>query len=93
LTVTREYFGGTPAVWPLDLPDLRGLPGFQDAWMISAEGATSSLGVSGQPYGFRVKDARDGDLFRSASRGGPAVQLVVPQAAGRSESLKNRQRL
>jgi hypothetical protein len=78
LTATREYFGGTPATWPLDLPDLRGLPGFQDEWMFPAESASWTVSVSGQPYGFRVADARAGDLFRSAHLSGPAA-LVVPR--------------
>ena len=75
LMATREYFGGTPATWTLELPELQGAPGFQDAWRFTAASATWHVQVTGQPFRFRLTDAHDGDLLRTAHLSGPEVLL------------------
>jgi hypothetical protein len=77
LVATREYFGGTPETWTLDVPDLRGVPGFQASWSFPQQGFDWLLMVTGQPSPFDPRTANVGELFRTA-------QLRGSEAQGRS---------
>ena len=73
ITATKEYFGGTPVRWSLEIPDLNGVPGFFPLWGMPSGGMGWTLRVSGVPYRFSARSARDGDTYRAASGSGVAI--------------------
>ncbi|MFN2566875.1 MAG: hypothetical protein ABR499_17900, partial [Gemmatimonadaceae bacterium] len=67
IRATKEYFGGTPAIWSLTLPDFTGVPGFSPLWGLAPGPNAWTLTVTGLPYRFSSESARDGEVYRSAT--------------------------
>ncbi len=68
LTATREYFGETPAVWSLTLPDFSGVPGFQLANALTAGELRVTVTATNRRFGLSNTNAQDGETVLSASR-------------------------
>lgn len=66
LLATKEYFGGTPATWSFDIPDLKSVSGFPTSWPDPRLGGVCTTIVSSRPYLLTPRTARDGDSYRSA---------------------------
>lgn len=73
MTATREYFGGTPRTWSLEMPDLSRVPGFQNIFGLRPGAFEWGLTVTDSPYWFRPSDATDGTMIRRASNWGEAT--------------------
>jgi hypothetical protein len=63
IIATKEYFGGTPATWSFDVPDLLSVPGYPSFWPDPRESGVCGLIVTDRPY---LASPHDGDTFRSA---------------------------
>jgi hypothetical protein len=70
LTATREYFGGTPAVWSLTVPDFSGVAGFQLVAAFAAGEFGWFARGSDRRSGLSVATAQDGETARSAYQAG-----------------------
>lgn len=70
ILATREHFGGTPDTWPLELPDLSALDGWDDVLALGDREFEWTLNVSGRPPSFSPRDAADGLVLRGASTKG-----------------------
>jgi hypothetical protein len=68
LNATREYFGETPAVWSLTLPDFSGITGFQVANALTNGELRVTVTATNRPFGFSNANAQDGQTVLSASR-------------------------
>jgi len=68
LNATREYFGETPAVWSLTLPDFSGIPGFQLAHALTDGELKVTVTATNRRFGFNDANAQDGETVLSASR-------------------------
>jgi hypothetical protein len=64
MRASKEYFGGTPAVWILSLPDLSGVAGFP-GWPTLPTPALLQVFASDAPF-VSSSTARAGDVYRSA---------------------------
>ena len=68
LLVTKEYFGGTPATWSINVPDLASVQGFPGedfrASNLCGVGSLTNL-----PFVFAPRTTQDGDVFTSVSYG------------------------
>lgn len=68
ISVTREYFGGTPVTWRIPFPDLYDLEGFPLNAGLTTGGLRWSLTLTGRPGLAHVPvTPADGQLFRSAT--------------------------
>jgi hypothetical protein len=70
ITATREHFGGTPDAWPLELPDLSAIDGWDDVLALGDREFEWTLNVSGRSPYFSPRDAADGLVLRGASTKG-----------------------
>ena len=70
MNVTREYFGETPTVWSLTVPDLSGVPGFSPAASFDQGEFDYSVSVTSRRFGLGAATAQDGDRILSATRSG-----------------------
>lgn len=70
ITATREYFGGTPATWTLELPDLAVVDGFPRSVSLKPGPFNWSVNVTSRPGFFPSPAPAEGRLFRSAHRAG-----------------------
>ena len=70
MSATREYFGGTPRTWTLEMPDLSRAPGFQNVFGLRPGAYEWTFGVTSRPYWFDQSDAVDGMVIRSARGSG-----------------------
>jgi len=70
LSATSGWFGGTPTVWDLTIPDLSQANGFLPSWMIAAGSNTtcSASAMSAMPPEWTAKP-NAGDVVNSAFRG------------------------
>jgi hypothetical protein len=68
MSATKEYFGGTPSVWSLTVPDLRFVEGFQTSWVLPPGPFQSSVVITDQRSDFSVTGPRDGETVRWADR-------------------------
>lgn len=68
LTATREYFGETPVVWSLTLPDFSGIPGFQLANALTDGELRVTATATNRRFGLSNANAQDGETVLSASR-------------------------
>jgi len=68
MSATKEYFGGTPLVWSLTVPDLSLVEGFQTSWVLPSGPFGSSVLISDQRSDFSVTGPRDGETVRWADR-------------------------
>ena len=73
MTATREYFGGTPRTWMLEMPNLTGVPGFQDVFGLHPGAYEWSVRVTDSPFWFEYAEATDGTTIRSAVDWGEAT--------------------
>ena len=73
MTATREYFGGTPRTWMLEMPNLTGVPGFQDVFGLHPGAYEWSVRVTDSPFWFEYAEATDGTTIRSAADWGEAT--------------------
>lgn len=73
MTATREYFGGTPRTWILEMPELSRVPGFQNVFGLHPGAYEWGLTVTSSPYWFRPSDATGGTTIRYASGSGEAT--------------------
>jgi hypothetical protein len=60
---TKEYFGGTPATWSFDVPDLLSVPGYPTFWPDPRQSGVCGVIVTDRPY---LSSPHDGDTYRSA---------------------------
>lgn len=72
LLVTKEYFGGTPPSWSLDVPDLTSVQGFPGE-DLRAMDLCSVAGLTNLPFVFAPQTTRDGDVFTSVTYRGSVV--------------------
>ena len=63
IIATKEYFGGTPATWSFDVPDLLSVPGYPSFWPDPRQSGVCGVIVTDRPY---LSSPHDGDTFRSA---------------------------
>lgn len=70
ITATREHFGGTPRAWPLELPDLSAVDGWDDVLALGDREFEWTLEVSGRSPFSSPRDAADGLVLYSASARG-----------------------
>jgi hypothetical protein len=63
IIATKEYFGGTPATWSFDVPNLLSVQGYPSFWPDLRESGVCGVTVTDRPY---LSSPRDGDTFRSA---------------------------
>lgn len=78
--VTSGYAQGTPAVWALQTPNLRGAPGWTEAWELRSGAPVdwSVTGFSGRPELLFGAAPEDGEFVRYAIRhSDPAAAAVV----------------
>ena len=68
LNATREYFGVTPPVWSLTLPDFSGIPGFQLANALTDGELRVKVTATNRRFGLSSANAQDGETVLSASR-------------------------
>ena len=68
LSATREYFGATPAVWSLALPDFSGITGFQLANALTEGELRVTVTATSRRFGLTSANAQDGETVLSASR-------------------------
>jgi hypothetical protein len=68
LTATREYFGETPALWSLTLPDFSAVPGFQLANALTDGELRVTVTATNRRFGLNNTNAQDGETVLSASR-------------------------
>jgi hypothetical protein len=68
LNATREYFGETPAVWSLTLPDFSGITGFQLANALTDGELRVTVTATNRRFGLSNTNAQDGETVLSASR-------------------------
>lgn len=68
MSATKEYFGGTPSVWSLTVPDLRLVEGFRTSWAPPPGPFGSSVIVTDQRTDFDATGPRDGEIVRWADR-------------------------
>ena len=67
LNASKEYFGNTPGIWSLTVPDFSGADGYQSSWGFSSERFDWVAYATSLPYGFSYeRNARDGDGFLAA---------------------------
>ena len=71
ISATREYFGGTPATWTIEMPDLAHIEGYPLNTALEPGPFGWSLHVTGRPgfYWVPIPPA-EGQLFRAADRYG-----------------------
>lgn len=72
IRATREYFGGTPAVWLLEVPDLAAVDGYPRGTALEAGPFTWSLALTSRPGFFFIPTGppQDGQVTRSATISG-----------------------
>ena len=71
LTATREYFGITPPVWSLTIPDLSGLPGMIASGAALGEGEFSWFAqANNRRFSLAFSNALDGETVLYGSRPG-----------------------
>lgn len=63
--MTREFRGAARASWSLTAPDLGHIPEIGNSWWITGQYQWVAY-ASGQPLGWTVTDAHDGDSFATA---------------------------
>jgi hypothetical protein len=68
LNATREYFGETPRVWSLTLPDFSGITGFQLANALTAGELRVKVTATNRRFGLSNANAQDEETVLSASR-------------------------
>ena len=68
LNATREYFGETPAVWSLTLPDFSGIKGFQLAHALTDGELRVAVTATNRRFGLSNANAQDGETVLSGSR-------------------------
>jgi hypothetical protein len=90
LFVTSGYARGTPSVWALQTPNLRGVPGWTEAWELRTGAPIdwSVTGFSGRPELLFGARPEDGEFVRYAIRhSDPAAAAAVSTA--RNGSLRS----
>lgn len=70
LNATREYFGGTPAVWSLTVPDFSGVAGFQLVGAFADGEFGWFANGSNRRFGLSASTAQDGETALYASQSG-----------------------
>ena len=79
MTATREYFGGTPREWTLEMPDLSRVPGFENVLGLRPGEYEWGFSVTSSPFGSGPADATDGMVIRRAwGAGAGTVPVPVP---------------
>jgi hypothetical protein len=68
LLVTKEYFGGTPATWSIDVPDLTSVQGFPGE-DFRASNLCGVASLTNLPFVFAPRTTHDGDVFTSVAYG------------------------
>ena len=68
LGATREYFGGTPALWALEVPDFSTVEGFQLVGMFADGPFSWFVRASNARFGLSRANANDGETVLSAFR-------------------------
>jgi hypothetical protein len=66
ITVTKEYFAGTPATWSMTIPDLVSVQGFPSGYPNPRSWGPCERDAYGWPYLFSPLSAHEGDVFRFA---------------------------
>jgi hypothetical protein len=72
LLVTKEYFGGTPPTWSVDVPDLTSVQGFPGEDLRALD-LCSVAGLTNLPFVFAPQTTHDGDVFTSVTYRGSVV--------------------
>ena len=68
LYTTREYFGGTPSVWALEVPDLSSIPGFQLVHAFAEGEFTWYVRATNARFDLNHRTAQDGETALHALR-------------------------
>jgi hypothetical protein len=89
VTATSSYFGGTPVVWDLTIPDMSGVSGFPANAALQSGAGTSwfvdAYGGSGGPIAFFGRPS-DGAILRFAGRSSSTNAMMLSRTGSERSS-------